>query len=247
MERTQTPGRDRVCRDRGRARALDFRTRQRASRRRARGNALVDLRREQPDDADRRRLQRAFRGRAGDRGQTIQVPTVDEGAVALTNAGITPGGPAATDTVAAAPAHRRARSTRSSGARLSRRSGPRTVSPSRTSQPRTASTRQASWSREPVFRFRRRPRPSCPPGWAAFLRPRATSRSSRRLPTLGMRCEAIRSRTMASTSTRQAGLGVSHLRAAAKESTAATSRARVRPANPPGDELARVRGCGRPG
>jgi len=37
-------------------------------------------------------------------GQTIQVPTVDEGAVALTNAGMTPGAPAATDTAAAAPA-----------------------------------------------------------------------------------------------------------------------------------------------
>ncbi len=37
-------------------------------------------------------------------GQTIQVPTVDEGAVALTNAGITPGAPATTDPAATTPA-----------------------------------------------------------------------------------------------------------------------------------------------
>ena len=37
-------------------------------------------------------------------GQTIQVPTVDEGAVALSNAGIAPGAPTATETTAAAPA-----------------------------------------------------------------------------------------------------------------------------------------------
>jgi LysM repeat protein len=50
----------------------------------------------------------AFNGLSEDsqvvEGQTIQVPTVDEGAVALANAGITPGTPTATDTAAAAPA-----------------------------------------------------------------------------------------------------------------------------------------------
>ena len=236
MERTQTPGRDRVRRDRGRARALDFRTRERAPRRRARGDALVDLGREQPDDADGRRLQRAFRGRAGGRGPDDPGPdgrgrcrgACERGHHARRS-------PTATDSRRCGSGLFGRGRTLSFGARLSRRSGRRTASPSRTSRPRTASTRQASWSREPVFRFRRLRRASCPPGWAAIPSPsgdRAARTGGGRL--LERDAKTTRSRTTASTSTRRDPVSAYRTTEQQQELYDLYLSGQGAPANPPG-------------
>ena len=124
---------------------------------------------------------------------------------------------------------------------------PRTASPSRTSRPRMDSTRQASWSREPVFRFRRRPRLRARrDGHDPFALGRRAARAG------GCRVLERDAKRFALELWRRPLPGgprvrVIARRSSSRSSTTSTSRAQGAPANPPGTSSHETGNCGRRG